>query len=93
VLDCGLFHVFDDADRAAYVDALRALLPPGSRHFMLCFSDLAQGSWGHVHKVTRQEIEAAFADGWRIDSVEAATIRITTDPGGAAAWLTALTRT
>jgi hypothetical protein len=33
------------------------------------------------------------ANGWRIDSIEPATIDITTDPNGIRAWLTALTRT
>jgi cyclopropane fatty-acyl-phospholipid synthase-like methyltransferase len=92
VLDCGLFHIFDAVDRSAYVDGLRSVLPSGGRFLMLCFSDRQQGAWGRVHKVTRKEIEAAFADGWRIDSVEAATIDITTDPDGIRAWLAALTR-
>ncbi|MFF0087624.1 class I SAM-dependent methyltransferase [Streptomyces canus] len=93
VLDCGLFHIFDDADRTAYADGLRSVLPPGGRFFMLCCSDREQSSWGRVHKVTRAEIEAAFAHGWRIDSVEPAVIDITTDPGGLRSWLTAATRT
>ncbi|MFJ8630846.1 class I SAM-dependent methyltransferase [Streptomyces sp. NPDC093568] len=92
VLDCGLFHVFDGADRAAYVDALRFAVPPGGRYFMLGFSDSQPGEWG-PHRLTRAEIEAAFADGWRIDSIEPSTIDITTDPDGIRAWLVALTRT
>ncbi|MFI7413602.1 class I SAM-dependent methyltransferase [Streptomyces sp. NPDC049627] len=28
VLDCGLFHIFDGDDRAAYVDGLRSVIPP-----------------------------------------------------------------
>jgi hypothetical protein len=45
-----------------------------------------------VRKATRQEITATFADGWRVDSVHAATIDITSDPDGIRAWLAALTR-
>jgi SAM-dependent methyltransferase len=92
VLDCGLFHIFDGADRAAYVDSLRAVTRPGSRCFILCFSDRQSGEWGGVHKLGRDEIEASFADGWRIDSIEPSTIDITTDPDGIRAWLVALTR-
>ncbi len=40
----------------------------------------------------REEITAAITGGWRTDSIEAATIDITTAPGGTQAWLTALTR-
>ena len=92
-LDCGLFHVFNDDDRAAYIDGLRSVTAPGSRYFMLCFSPQQLGDGGgHVRKVTQDEIKASFADGWRVDSIEPATIDITTDPDGVRAWLTALTR-
>ncbi|MGK5692891.1 class I SAM-dependent methyltransferase [Streptomyces sp. URMC 128] len=92
VLDCGLYHLFDGADRVAYADALRSVVPPGGRYFMLGFSDRQPGEWGRVHKLTRAEIEAAFADGWRVDSIEPSTIDITTDPDGIRAWPVALTR-
>jgi len=92
VLDCGLFHAF--ADRAAYVDGLRAVTVPGGRYFMLGFSDRYQGDgWPRVHRLTRADITAAFAQGWLIDSIEPATIDITTDPAGVPAWLVAVTRT
>ncbi len=93
MLDCGLFHIFNDDDRAAYVDSLRSVAPPGSLYFMLCFSDQQPGnSWPHVHRVTQDEIKATFTTGWRVDSIEASTIDITTDPDGIRAWLVALTR-
>jgi cyclopropane fatty-acyl-phospholipid synthase-like methyltransferase len=92
VLDCGLFHIFSDDDRAAFVGSLRSAVRPGGRYFMLCFSDQQPGSEG-PRRVTRGEIGAAFADGWRIDSLQPATIDITTDPDGIRAWLVALTRT
>jgi hypothetical protein len=59
---------------------------------MLCFSDRQPGEWGRVRKVTQDEITATFAGSWRVDSVEAATIDITTDPDGIRAWLAVLTR-
>lgn len=93
VLDCGLFHVFDIDERAAYVEGLRSVLVPGGRFFMLCISDRQpEDGWSRVHRVSRGEIEASFADGWRIDSIQPATIEITTDPDGIRAWQAALTR-
>lgn len=92
VLDCGLFHVFTDADRSLYAASLQAVLEPGGRYFLLCFSDRQPGYWGRVRKVTRDEITATFTDRWQIDSVEAAKIDITTGPDGILAWLAALTR-
>src|SRR5690348_13275231 len=32
-LDCGLFHVFNDEDRRAFVDSLSAVMRPGGRYF------------------------------------------------------------
>ena len=92
VLDCGLFHIFNDDDRAAFVDSLRAVVRPGGRYFMLCFSDRQPGDQG-PRRVTRGEIESSFAEGWRIDSLEPATIDTITDPHGVQGWLVALTRT
>jgi hypothetical protein len=66
---------------------------PGSRYFMLCFSDQEPDDrWQPMRRVTQEEIRASFADRWRVDSIEPATIDITTDPDGVRAWLTALTR-
>jgi cyclopropane fatty-acyl-phospholipid synthase-like methyltransferase len=92
VLDCGLFHLLGDADRAAYLSALRAVLPPGGRYVMLGFSDRQPGEWGRVHKLTRTELQGAFAEGWRIGSIEPATIEVTIDPQRIQAWLVQATR-
>lgn len=91
VLDSGLFHVLDNDDRARYVESLRAVIPLGGRYRMLCFSDLQPGRFG-PRRVTQDEIRAAFGEGWRVDSVEAATMEITINPNGAHAWRAAITR-
>ena len=91
VLDCGLFHVFDDQERALFVRNLRAALVRGGRYLMLCFSDLEPGDWG-PRRVSRAEIESSFAHGWSIDSIEAATSEITIEERSAHAWLVTATR-
>jgi SAM-dependent methyltransferase len=91
VVDSGLFHVFEDDDRARYVESLGAAVRPGGRYFMLCFSEHQPGDWG-PRRVTQAEIRASFAEGWRVDSIEAARLQVTFDPAGVAAWLTSLTR-
>jgi cyclopropane fatty-acyl-phospholipid synthase-like methyltransferase len=91
VLDSGLFHVFDDDDRARYVDSLRAVLPPGGRIYMLCFSDRQPGDWG-PRRLTQYEIKASFRDGWQVDSIEASKIDINIDPNGALAWRVSISR-
>ncbi|MFI7668082.1 class I SAM-dependent methyltransferase [Nocardia sp. NPDC049526] len=91
VLDCGLFHIFDPAARIAYVESLATALRPGGSYFMLGFSDRQPGSSG-PHRLGRDDITAAFADGWRIDSIEESTIDIAPAPDSVRAWLVAITR-
>ncbi|MEV6781736.1 class I SAM-dependent methyltransferase [Streptomyces sp. NPDC051098] len=94
VLDSGLFHMLDPDDRAAFTHGLDAVLRPGGRYFMLCFSDREPGSPGAhgPHRLTRHDITAVFADTLRIDSLEPATIEFTLDPAGIRAWLVTLTK-
>ncbi len=93
VVDSGLFHLFDDAERARYAENLRAAMAPGGRYFMLCFSDRVPGDLG-PRRVSRQEIRRSFApeDGWEVLSIEAATMDVTFTPEGISAWLSAIAR-
>jgi SAM-dependent methyltransferase len=91
VLDCGLFHVFDDDYRARFVASLGGVVVPGGRYFMLCFSDRQPGDWG-PRRVRQDELRQSFADGWRVDSIEEAVLEITISPEGAQAWLASFTR-
>jgi SAM-dependent methyltransferase len=90
-LDCGCFHTFDDADRPRFVASLAAVLRPGARFFMLCFSDAEPGDWG-PRRVSAGEIEAAFADGWSVDAIEPSELFVTIRDEPVQAWLAAITR-
>ncbi len=91
VLDCGLFHVFDDEDRERYVRSLTEVVPSGGRYHMLCFSDQQPGDWG-PRRVAQEEIRVAFSEGWETDSIEPVVIDITFDAAGALAWRVEATR-
>ncbi|HVJ80899.1 MAG TPA: methyltransferase domain-containing protein [Planctomycetia bacterium] len=90
-IDSGLFHVFSDADRVKYAAGLRSVLKPGGRLFLLCFSDAEPGEQG-PRRVSRAELEACFAAGWKIESLEPARFDVRSDspmefsPGGPHAW-------
>jgi SAM-dependent methyltransferase len=74
VLDSGLFHVFDDEDRARFVASLAAVIPTGGHYYMLCFSDRQPGTFG-PRRVSRAEIEDAFGlPEWHIEAIDAATM-------------------
>ena len=91
VLDCGLFHVFDDDDRPRFVASLAAAVPEGGRYSMLCFSEHEPGDWG-PRRVTQAEIRQAFGDGWSVESIEASELFITLRPDPVPGWLASIVR-
>ena len=91
VLDSGLFHVFDDEDRARYEASLRAAVAPGGRYFMLAFSDRQPPGFG-PRRISVHEILTTFGDGWHVDAVDQVTMDITVEPNGVRAWRATVTR-
>ena len=91
VMDCGLFHVFDDEDRVRFVESLKAVMPPGGRYYMLCASDRLPGDVG-PRRVSQAEIRASFSEGWRVDSIEPAHIEVVMLPEALYAWRATITR-
>lgn len=96
--DCGLFHVFDDAGRKAYVDALTKLLAPEAHLFLLCFSDAEPGTHG-PRRVSEKDLRSAFAHGWEVESIEPSRFESVAGipgaeftPGGARAWFATIRR-
>jgi ubiquinone/menaquinone biosynthesis C-methylase UbiE len=92
VLDCGLFHLFEDDERVRFVEGLRVVVPPGGRYHLLCFSDRVPGTLG-PRRVSQEEIRASFGEGWRVDAIEEARIETTVIPAAVPAWLATITRT
>jgi len=98
VIDSGLFHVFSDQDRQRYVEGLAAVLKPGGRVFLLCFSDEEPGTLG-PRRVSRQELHDAFASGWVVESIQPVRLEVlpnlkdfTFSEGGPKAWLAVIRR-
>jgi SAM-dependent methyltransferase len=92
VLDCGLFHTFDSAERGEYVTSLASVTGPGTNLHMLCFSDVGPGTCG-PHPVSEDELRAAFrGEGWSISSLAADRIHTRFGPEGFPAWLARIER-
>lgn len=93
VVDCGLFHVFDDEDRSRYVDQLEKVLKTGGQLLLLCFSDNEPEGAG-PRRIAESEIRSTFAEGWAVQTFkparfsvqEIADERLFTE-GGPLAWL------
>jgi SAM-dependent methyltransferase len=94
VIDSGVFHVFDDADRVRYVASLASVLRPGGRCYLICFSDRQPGDAG-PRRVSQDELRAAFGAGWAVASIEAETFEVNRAVFGVAtaqAWLAVIER-
>lgn len=92
VIDCGLFHVFDDQERPQYAAALDSVLRPGGRLFLMCFSDREPGTDG-PRRIAAGELHQAFSRGWTCRSIDAARFETRNDvtdvqfsEGGPHAW-------
>ncbi len=93
VIDSGVFHVFDDDDRARYVTSLGSVLESGGTCYLICFSDRQPGDFG-PRRVRQDELRAAFRDGWNITDIAADTFEINPGLGtvAAQAWLATIQR-
>jgi cyclopropane fatty-acyl-phospholipid synthase-like methyltransferase len=92
VVDSGVFHVFDDGDRARYVASLASVMRSGATCYLLCFSDRQPGTMG-PRRITQDELTAAFRDGWAIGSISAETFAVNFgDTSEAQAWLATIER-
>ena len=89
--DSGLFHTLSDEDRPLFVDNLAAVLSPGGKYFMLCFSDLEPAGYG-PRRITKREIQESFRDGWSINYIRAAVFESRTRTEGPRAWLSSISK-
>jgi ubiquinone/menaquinone biosynthesis C-methylase UbiE len=89
-VDCGLFHVFDRADRRTYAQSLTEVLSPGSTLHLLCFSDEEPPGPG-PHRITESDLRDAFRSIFALTRIREARFERLGD-GPARAWLATLVR-
>ncbi len=98
IIDCGLFHTFNDEERPKYVASLARAVHPEGRVHLLCFSDQEPPGEG-PRRITSQELHEAFRDGWIVETIREARFETTPEsahwfsPGGPRAWLATIRRT
>jgi len=98
VIDCGLFHTFNDQERPLFVQGLGQVLCHGGLLHILCFSEEEPGTEG-PRRVSQQEIREAFQTGWQVNQIESTHFEIVPQaapmfsPGGPKAWLATIERT
>jgi cyclopropane fatty-acyl-phospholipid synthase-like methyltransferase len=89
--DSGLFHTLSDEYRPVFVENLAAVLVPGGKYFMLCFSDLEPPGYG-PRRISQREISDSFRDGWTVNYIREARFESRTREVGPKAWLSSITR-
>ena len=92
VLDCGLFHTFDDDERPGYVASLASVTEHDGTLYVLCFSD--EGPDTGPHPVSQEDLRAAFnaSTGWNVAAIEADRVQTRYHDDGAPAWFATINR-
>lgn len=93
VIDSALFHAFNDEQRVRYEASLAAALEPGGFYYMLVFSDAEPSDWGGPRRISKAEIVQTFSVGWKIHSIESATLETNAHEHGGRAWFSTIERT
>jgi SAM-dependent methyltransferase len=97
LIDCGLFHTFNDEERPVFVQGLAAVLRDAGVLHVLCFSDAEPGTEG-PRRVSQIEIRDAFGSGWSVARIEPTRFEVAApassmfSPGGPQAWLATIER-
>ncbi len=92
VMDCGLLHTFNADERPRYAASLASVMAPGSRLYVLCFSDGVPDTG--PHPVSEAALRATFpaSAGWRVDELVADRVLTRFHERGAPAWFATVTR-
>lgn len=90
VLDCGLFHVLDDAERQRYAASLADAVASGGQAHVLCFSEEERGPG--PRRVSEWDLRATFRGLFVLSRIRPGLLQSHVHPGGAKAWVATLTR-
>ena len=91
ILDVGLFHTLEDAERMRYAASLGAALRPGGRAFLLCWSDRNPFGRG-PRRISRREIRDTFREGWQVEAIDHEWLDTLLPEGRIHAWLAQIVR-
>ena len=72
IVDSALFHIFDDTDRAKYVNSLHTACRPDALVHVLALSDAGRGFGPEVSETVVRE---AFGDGWQLEALDTTVYR------------------
>lgn len=74
-VDSGTFHLFDGAERAAYVENLHKAMRAGGTLHLLCARAGGSRGWGPPG-LSHDDLAEAFSDGWSIVDIQPAVYEV-----------------
>ncbi len=80
IFDRGCFHVFQEAARPAYVEAVASLLHPGGYLFLKCFSAAMPETGLGPYRFAPEDIRALFTGKFKVESVRPTIFQGTRTP-------------
>ncbi len=90
-IDVGMFHTLQPDLREAYAASLGAVIEPGGRAFLLCWS--ARNPFGYgPERIRKSDIRTSFREGWMVEDIGAETLDSLMEVGTVHAWLARLRR-
>jgi SAM-dependent methyltransferase len=90
-LDVGLFHTLQPEERQPFAASLGAVVRPGGRVILLCWSTRNPFGYGPT-RIAARDIRAAFRRGWAVEAIEPETLDTLLPAGRVHAWLAVLRR-
>jgi SAM-dependent methyltransferase len=86
IIDVGLFHALQPEERRPYAGSLRHAIRSGGQCLLVCWSSRNPFGIGPA-RITRRAIGEAFAERWKIESIEPETLDTRLEMRIAKAWL------
>lgn len=69
IIDCGLFHTFNNTNLKIYIDNVFNLLEKDGYYHFLAFSDKEPGNWG-PRRINKNIITKVFDNHWKIIEIK-----------------------
>lgn len=91
ILDCGLFHTFDEVERIEYIASLASVADDVATLYVLCFSDIGADTGPHPVSMEALSIPFASSPAWRIVTIAPEHLR-TRFHESTPAWLATIVR-
>ncbi len=91
IIDFGVFDGLADGERVDYIRGLASVISPGEALYLLGLSE-SEPALGDHRRISQEEIQSTFHDGWRINYIREAIYETNLHVGGMHAWLASITR-